>query len=238
MLQRSSLPSTATRGVATATGQVAAAEMADSLVQRSLDAARWPRREWRGLEAVLPLPSTWQQYVLGCLALAVVLGGMLLHVLLAVQIAGVDYEVRQMREEYARVERLNSELVYQIALRSSLAQMANLAAEKGYVPATTRTYVVRADAVASAEDVAPAASAAAPVWGGVVSGGGTGEWQDRPVMSGFHPTYEGTTVGAGATDGAPALTWVEQVTRRWGEVLEGAGAATGQLWRDVTGRME
>ena len=48
-----------------------------------------------------------------------------------------------MRGEYARVERQNSELVYAIAQQSSLAQMAELATQSGYVPATGRTYIVR-----------------------------------------------------------------------------------------------
>ena len=199
MLQRSSLPSTST------------AEIADTL-QRSFGERAWERPGWRAWPKLLPLPGTWQQYLLACAALTVVLGGLLLHVLLSVQIARADFQLRQLRDAYARVERQNSELVYQIAQRSSLAQMAQLAAAQGYAPATGRTYAVRssdilADAVSSAGSSASASLPQTP------------------------PT-------AADAAGAAPPAWLGQVGQWWADTSAGAGAATAQLWRDITGRME
>lgn len=199
MLQRSSLPSTTT------------AELADTL-GRSLGDRLGEGVRWRAWQNLLPLPTTWQQYVLASLALAVVMGGMLMHVLLAVQIAHADFQLRQMQNEYARIERQNSELIYQIAQRSSLAHMAELALQEGYVPATGRTYVVRssssfADPVSSILN--PQAAVAA-----------------TPSAT---PIPERGVTPAG---------WLDQTAHWWQDVQQAAGAATSQLWRDVTGRME
>jgi hypothetical protein len=202
MLQRSSLPSTST------------AEIADTL-GRSLAERAWAGGRWQAIQDWLPLPTTWRQYLLACLALAVVMGGMLLHILLSVQIAHADLQLRQMRETYARVERQNSELVYQIAQRSSLAHMAQLAAQQGYVPATGRTYAVRPDAVAID-----------PVRGDLSPQAVTPAAQRQPAP------------GAGSAAGAAAPTWQEQIGRWWQDAGRAAGAATTQLWRDITGRME
>ncbi len=204
MLQRSSLPSTST------------AEIADSL-GRSLAPRAWDSRRWQTLQNLLPLPVTWQQYLLACLALGVVLGGLLLHVLLSVQIARADFQLRQMRAEYARVERQNGELVYQIAQRSSLAQMAKLAAEQGYVPATGRTYAVRSSA-----------TAADPVRGDI---------SPQPALPA--PTRSATPAdeASAATAAAPS-PWLEPVQHWWQEAGRAAGAVAAQLWHDITGRVE
>ena len=191
MLQRSSLPSTST------------AELADT-IQHSLAQHVWEGKRRQAWQNLLPLPATWRQYLLACLALTVVLGGLLLHVLLAVQIADADFQLRQMRQEYARVERQNSEWVYQIAQRSSLARMAQLAAEQGYVPATGRTYVAPGAADALLDN--------------------------------------GTGVAASNRQPAPAEpappTWVEGASQWWSNAQVATGAAAGQLWRDITGRVE
>lgn len=199
MLQRSSLPSTST------------AEIADTL-QRSLRERAWDSGRWQALQDWLPLPTTWQQYLLACLALGVVCGGLLLHVLLSVQIARADFQLRQMRAEYARIERQNSELVYQIAQQSSLAQMAALAAQQGFAPASGRTYALRSTAVAAdpvRSDISPQAPPPAP-----------------------H-----AAPGQPGADLAPP-TWLEQTGRWWHDSQQAAAAAASQLWRDITGRME
>jgi hypothetical protein len=200
MLQRSSLPSTST------------AEIADTL-QRSFGERAWDRPGWQALPKLMPLPGTWQQYLLACVALAVVLGGLLLHVLLSVQIARADFQLRQLRDAYGRVERQNSELVYQIAQRSSLAQMAQLAAAQGYAPATGRTYTVR-----SSDALAGAASSAG-----------------SPATSTSLPQTAPTAADAAA---ASSPAWLGQIGQWWKDTSQAAGAATAQLWRDITGRME
>jgi hypothetical protein len=165
MLQRSSLPTTSP------------AEIADSL-QRTLDGPFIERR-WQAVQDVLPIPATWQQYLLACLALTFVIGGMWLQVLLSVQIARSEFTLRQMRSEYARVERQNGELIYAIAQRSSLAHMAELATQSGYVPATDRTYILRGQGSADL----PAAAALEPAALNPVSAptrlGPTLDWLDQ-----------------------------------------------------------
>jgi hypothetical protein len=193
MLQPSSLPTTSP------------AEIADSL-QRSLDRP-FDGRRWRALQEVLPVPSTWQQYVLACLAIGVVAGGLCLQVLLSVQIARAESTLRQMRSEYARVERQNSELVYAIAQQSSLAQMANLATQHGYVPATGRTYVMRSMPATTIVGTAPI----------------------EPRVRNRAPTPDLLE---------PTPTWLDQTHRWWQDLQQSVNTATGQLWRDVTGRME
>jgi hypothetical protein len=197
MLQRSSLPTTSP------------AEIADSL-QRTFDgplSGSFGGRRWQAVQDVLPMPSTWQQYILACLALTIVVGGMWLQVLLSVQIARSEFTLRQMRSEYARVERQNSELIYAISQQSSLAHMAELATRSGYVPATGRTYVVRGqDAAELPAALAPESAALNPV----------------PAPNRFEP----------------ALDWLDQTHQWWQNLQQSVSTASGQLWRDITGRME
>ncbi len=196
MLQRSSLPTTSP------------AEIADSL-QRTFDgplSGPFRGRRWQAVQDVLPLPATWQQYVLACLALTIVIGGMWLQVLLSVQIARSEFTLRQMRSEYARVERQNSELIYAIAQQSSLAHMADLATQYGYVPATGRTYLVRGQDAAALPALASEPAALIP-----------GPAPDRL---------------------APTGDWLDQTRQWWQNLQQSVSTATGQLWRDITGRME
>jgi hypothetical protein len=201
MLQRSSLPTTSS------------AELADSL-QRSLDRP-FAGRRWQSLQDVFPMPETWQQYVLACLAIGMVVGGMGLQVLLSAQIARAELTLQQMRSEYARVERQNSQLVYAIAQQSSLAQMAELATQNGYVPATGRTYIVRSKLAATP----------APIPGGVAAESAVRN--PLPTMDRVRPDSAGPTPG-----------WLDRTRQWWHDLQQSMSTATSQLWRDVTGRME
>jgi hypothetical protein len=193
MLQRSSLPTTSP------------AEIADSL-QRTLDGPFTGRR-WQALQDILPMPVTWQQYMLACLILTIVIGGMWLQVLLSVQIARAEFTLRQMRSEYARVERQNGELVYAISQQSSLAHMAELATQSGYVPATGRTYILRGQHSADLPAAAALESAA------------------------LNPVPAPNRLVA-------APDWLDQTRLWWQTLQQSASTATGQFWRDITGRME
>ena len=136
---------------------------------------------------------------------------MLLHVLLSVQIAGADFQLRQLRAEHARIERQNSELVYQIAQRSSLAQMAALAAQRGYVPATGRTYVVRG-----------------------------GEFTDRTGEVVHLPVAVASGRPSRTVDeqAPPPVAWLQQAAQWSDDLRQWAGATASQFWRDITGRVE
>ena len=80
----------------------------------------------------------------------IIAGGLALHVLLSVQIAEGEYQVHLLREKVQRIERDNSEIVYQIAMRSSLIQIEQAAAKQGFGPATGRVYVHRPQAQGNA----------------------------------------------------------------------------------------
>ena len=206
MLQRSSLPTTSP------------AEIADSL-QRTFDgpfSGPFSGRRWQAIQDVLPMPATWQQYILACLALTILVGGMWLQVLLSVQIARSELTLRQMRGEYARVERQNSDLIFAISQQSSLAHMAELAAQSGYVPATGRTYIVR-DQHAAELPPAAAALALAPA-------------QAEPVALNPVPASDRRL--------EPMPGWLDQTRLWWQNLQQSVSTATGQLWRDITGRME
>ncbi len=207
MLQRSSLPPTPS------------AEIADTL-QRSWEATLHDRpliqQRWQGLRELLPLPVTWQQYLLSCIVLAIVVGGLAFQVLLSVQIARSAFELRSLRQEYAAVERRNSELVYAIAQQSSLEQMAQLAKQEGYVPATNRTYVLRNPSVR------PFAGSAQPA--ALASGSALPSTSRNPV-----------TPHSGQ---APEASWLAQARQWWAGAQDAVNGATNQLWRDVTGRMQ
>lgn len=206
MLQRSSLPTTSP------------AEIADSL-QRTFDgpfSGPFSGRRWQAIQDVLPMPATWQQYVLACLALTILVGGMWLQVLLSVQIARSEFTLRQMRGEYARVERQNSDLIFAISQQSSLAHMAELAAQSGYVPATGRTYLVRDQHTAELSPAA-AALALAPA-------------QAEPVALNPVPASDRRL--------EPMPGWLDQTRLWWQNLQQSVSTATGQLWRDITGRME
>jgi hypothetical protein len=142
---------------------------------------------------------------------------MCLQVLLSVEIADRELILRQLRSDYARVERQNSELVYAIAQQSSLGQMAKLAAQSGYVPATDRTYIVRR----------PTDSAGAP---------------SMTSLTGSLAPTSATATARGelstSTRLAPAPGWLDSARQWWQDLQGSVTTATGQFWRDFTGRME
>ncbi len=125
MLQRSSLPSTVS------------ADAVESW-RNTLD-----RPSLQSLRHTLQLPTTWQQYALLLTVLMLIIVGMTMHILLTVQIAEAEYQVRLLQTQYERVERQNSELVYQISTHSSLAELATAASAQGYKPTMSRTYIYR-----------------------------------------------------------------------------------------------
>jgi hypothetical protein len=202
MLQRS-LPSTPS------------AELADSL-QRTLD-----RRWARSLQDSLPLPQTWQQYLLSLAITLVIAGGLALHVLLSVQIAEGEYQVRMLRAEVQRIERDNSDLVYQIAMRSSLTQIEIEAAKQGFGPATERVFVHRPQTTASnVPGLLPQ-----PV-------GANSSTELNPSSRELTSDW-----GPAEATGPPASQdWLGQGVQWWQSTQQSAQVAVDQLMRDATGQ--
>ena len=198
MLQRS-LPS------ATST------ELAESL-QRTFG------RGWlRPLQKTLQLPTSWQEFML-LLAIVLVVGaGLALHILLSVQIAEAEFEVRSLRAEYERIERQNSDLIYQIATRSSLATIQDQAAQEGFVPATGRTYVFRNQLA------------------GMSVPGLASESQTASLPAQNSPTESGVQPGRANAPSQP-VDW-QQSQQWWQATQESAQTAVDQFLRDVMGRV-
>jgi len=195
MLQRS-LPTTST------------VEIANSL-QRTLD-----RRWLRSLQDLLPLPETWQQYLVLLAIVLIVAGGFCLQILLAVQTAQAEYQVRQLHTEYANIQRANSDLIFQIASQSGLLKIEQLARAQGYMAATGRTYVRRDQltAVATSADALLANRQTAGV------------------------AAADTVPKADATAGSPA-DWLTQ-SRQWVQrTQESAQTTVTQFMGDLFGRV-
>ena len=194
MLQRSSLPTTSP------------AELADSL-QRSLDRP-FDGRRWQALQDVLPMPATWQQYLLACLALAIVLGGMWLQVLLSVQIARAEFTLRQMRSEYAprRTPKQRA------GLRHFATVVARPNGRAGDAKRLCARHGPHLSCAAASHSVASLAAAAVEAAA------------HNPV-----PTIDRLE---------PTANWLDQTRQWWQNLQQSMSTATGQLWRDVTGRME
>lgn len=127
MLQRSSLTTPT------------ATEIAGTL-QQTLE-----RSALRSLQNLLQLPESWQQYLVLLGVIALIGAGIVTQVLLTAQIAEAESTLRSLRSEYQWIQYENSELIHQIATRSSLAQIQRRAADLGYIPATSRTFVYRSD---------------------------------------------------------------------------------------------
>lgn len=213
MLQRSSLPSTSP------------ADIADSL-QRTLD------RSWlRSLRDTLRLPGTWQQYML-LLAIALVLGaGMAMQVLLAVQTEQAQFQLSDLRAEYARVGRENADLIYQIADRTSLRRIQEQALKNSFVPATGRLYIFR--------------NQLAGTLTGSASGAATGALSNDLAAA---PPAAGAVDQAAGVQPSPALGPLESIGRQidqagsgwfsWTQTAESAvRQAIDQFGRDVMGRV-
>lgn len=232
MLQRSSLPTTSPAEIADSLGRSLERSWERPFSGRALDGVLdgglldggiLDDRRWQALQDALPLPTTWQHYLLACLAIGIVAGGMCLQVLLSIQIADRELALRRLQSDYARVERQNSELIYAIAQQSSLDQMARLAAQSGYVPATSRTYVLHHAGATSLAGALMDAPAGAPA-----------EAQTNRLPQ---PAVARPGAAAPAPE-TPNPTWLDQARQSWQELQRFVTTASGQLWRDFTGRME
>ena len=177
----------------------------------------------RSLQESLPLPVTWQQYMLLLAIVSIIVGGMALHVLLSLQIAEARLQVRLLRVEYERIERDNSEVVYQIAMRSSLSQIEALATAQGFGPATGRILVPRTEL----GDEAVAGDAVTDV---VVPADAGSRQPARAQESTLRP--------AAGTGPPVSQDWIAQGGAWWQTTQQSFGTAVDQFVRDVTGRVK
>jgi hypothetical protein len=195
MLQRSLTTPTAT-------------EIAGSL-QQTLE-----RSALRSLQNTLQLPETWQQYLIMLGVVLLIGAGITTHMLITVQIAEAQSTVRALRAEYEWIQFQNSALIHEIATRTSLSEMQSRAAELGYIPATSRTFVYRsaAPALGPAATITTLPDADAPTV--IVQPG-------PPTPAAFPPATEAVTAAPPSWREA-AQTWLAQ------QVTDLVATVTGQ----------
>jgi len=108
-------------------------------------------RRWSDvLQELLWLPESPRQYLLFLVITFVVAGGMMVQVWYSVQIAEARAELRALAAQQQRIERENGELIYAIAMSTTLDRIRRAALQQGYKPATDRVYVRRDEAVTAA----------------------------------------------------------------------------------------
>lgn len=99
---------------------------------------------WRGLaglEHSIPLPRTFQEYLVWLLAMAAVIGLALLQVWVTLQISQAQREVYLLQRQYDQIEQENAELLWEISHYTTLERVEREAAAAGFVPALKRRYV-------------------------------------------------------------------------------------------------
>ena len=132
---------------------------------------------------------------------------MMAHIWLNVRIAEERVVLRQLEAQRQQIERENSEVIFAIANRTTLAQVEAAALQQGFRPATDRVYVQSAAAgAATAADAASPALLTAPA----------------PLAASEEETGSGLIEAVGRGLGA-AGEWVQQ-----------AGAATVQSVAGLT----
>jgi hypothetical protein len=97
---------------------------------------------WRKLTFGLHLPSNLQGYLFFVLCLLILAFTMALHITLSAETMRLNQRLFTLKEEYARTERINANLVWEISQSTSLASVNAAAVGMGYVPLTEFKYVV------------------------------------------------------------------------------------------------
>jgi hypothetical protein len=124
MLNRTSLPNAFVTGL-------------EEPAPAPLFAGRW--RQWAfGLH----LPSSLQGYLFFVFCLLILAFTMALHVTLSAERMRLDQRLSDLKEEYARTERINANLVWEISQSTSLATVHAEALRRGYIPLEEFKYVV------------------------------------------------------------------------------------------------
>lgn len=106
----------------------------------------------------LALPSTLQGYLFFVLCLLILAFTMALHITLSAESMRLDRQLATLEEEYARVERVNANLVWEISQSTSLADVHAQAVAAGYAPISEFKYVVVGSDASAAEPGAEVAT--------------------------------------------------------------------------------
>lgn len=99
------------------------------------------RRWLRWLTQALSLPSDWVSFTLFAIVVAVLSGGLILHIHLSAQIYQTQLEIDQLALVHDEIAHQNTELIWQISQFTSLNTIYRRAEAMGYIPATQQYYV-------------------------------------------------------------------------------------------------
>lgn len=174
---------------------------------------------WRGLaqlEKSIPLPRTFQEYLVWALAMATVIGLALLQVAVTLQISQAQQEVYLLQRQYDQIEQENAELLWEISHYTTLERVEREAAAAGFVPALKRRYV-------EAQTAAPAPAAFSQPEQAIENPTQTGwavevDEQSRPFAADFSQHWEGWTaqlreMGTSWGEGVARLT--DDIRQKW-----------------------
>lgn len=122
--------------------------------QGDLSALGQARR--RVLGRMLQLPTTAHGYAVFVACLLILAFTMVLHITLSAEIMRMEVKVSALKQEHSQIEQTNANLVWQIAVNSSLSDVHRRAQTLGYTADIPIKYVVvPADVAASAAAETP-----------------------------------------------------------------------------------
>jgi hypothetical protein len=96
---------------------------------------------WQRLASLFRLPTTLRGYMAFLAGLLVLAFTMTLHIMLSAEIMRLDVQLADLREEYARVERYNANIVWEISEYGALDRLHEQALAAGYVNNIPTEYV-------------------------------------------------------------------------------------------------
>lgn len=205
MLQRGTIPTVSSTAV----------ELGESW-QNSL------RDQWGDvLRGLLQLPTTARGFLVYFAGLTVVCGALAIYVLLSVQIMDAELRMAQLENELARIEQTNSELIYGMVQKTSMAQMNRRALDEGYIHEVQRLYVSQPTVGQATVGLATQATVAPP----------STEAPPAPLVTaqGDSPTAFGREMAR--TVGAASVAAVDYVTLH-GERFTASAATQSQRARE------
>ncbi len=231
MLNRTSLPSAFAAGM----------EDSDPVV---LIPERWGQWAFG-----LALPSTLQGYLFFVLCLLILAFTMALHITLSAESMRLDRQLATLEEEYARVERINANLVWEISQSTSLADVHAQAVAAGYAPISEFKYVVVGSDESAAElgaevatnagqfSLAPSAANPVIVFGGAAATTAASTPQQSALIQ--TPGIALPPAGTEAADVADVVSQGMDASPAWRDTfsVEGLRAAADETWSWIRDRL-
>lgn len=96
---------------------------------------------WQRLFGLFRLPTTLRGYMAFLASLLVLAFTMTLHIMLSAEIMRLDVQLADLRDQHARTERYNANIVWEISQHGALDSLHEQAQAAGYVNNVPTTYV-------------------------------------------------------------------------------------------------